>query len=119
MHFFLRNNIIHIHHYAIVQGIACLHYIWQNYIDMKMTCLYVSPRMIGSSQCVQQWFEDHDTCPHCSSCGAVTAFVDVRGMDDMLSMLRSCVKPTPQSPLSANDRDSDFELPNINFRDSN
>ena len=68
---------------------------------------------------MQRWFEDNDTCPHCSSRGAATAYMYVRGMDDMLSMLISCVKPTLQSPPNAHDSDSDFELPDINFRHSN
>ena len=72
-------------------------------------------RVIGCSQCVQRWFDDHDTCPHCSVRGSTAAYTDVRGMDDMLTMLRSCAKTSPQSP-NVTDSDSDFELPNVNFR---
>ena len=44
-------------------------------------------RVIGCSQCVQHWFDDHDTCPHCSVRGSTAAYINVHGMDDMLTML--------------------------------
>ena len=80
-------------------------------------------RVIGCCRCVQRWFEDHDTCPHCSSHGVTTMYTDVRGMDDVLSILRSCTRHTSNAqahPTNTTDSsDSDFELPAVNFRCGN
>ena len=40
--------------------------------------------IIGCQPCVQRWFDNDDTCPHWSSCGAALAYTDVRGMDVLL-----------------------------------
>ena len=74
-------------------------------------------RIVG---CQQRWCEDHDTCPHCSSQGVATSYIDVRGMDEMLSVLRMCSRHSTsnvQSHAPPNDSsDSDFEFPAVTFR---
>ena len=76
--------------------------------------------IVGCQPCVQRWFDDHDTCPHCSTSGAAALYTHVRGMDDMLTLLRTCRRDTSQSSRVAADEssDSDFELPAVNFRGS-
>ena len=77
-------------------------------------------RIVGCQQCIERWCEDHDTCPHCSSQGVATSYIDVRGMDEMLSILRMCSRHSTsnvQSRAPTNDSsDSDFEFPAVTFR---
>ena len=58
-------------------------------------------RIIGCHQCICHWFGEHNTCPHCATPGAVSDYMDVRGMDDMLVAMHLLHSDTmSSSPIS-------------------
>lgn len=83
-------------------------------------------RVIGCQRCISRWFQDHSTCPHCATHAALSNFSDIRGLDEMLSAVRSLhgdAASTSVEPEVHEERetesDSDFELPAVNFQSSN
>ena len=46
-------------------------------------------RIICCNDCINRWFEDHSTCPHCATPGTVSDYKDVRGLDGLLVVLQS------------------------------
>lgn len=78
--------------------------------------------LVGCRQCVNRWFEDHNTCPHCSTPGPLMAYTDLRGFDEVLTLLRrlrsgeaeQTATHVPHVPSPPDDRsDDDFDLPGI------
>ena len=46
-------------------------------------------RIVGCQQCISRWFEEHDSCPHCSTQCQETNYVSARGFEDALLAVRS------------------------------
>lgn len=79
-------------------------------------------RVVGCEACVQQWGENNNTCPHCSS--ELLHPMSLKGIDELLliaSMLEG--ESTPPAQVQAReldeDSDSDFEPPPMRFRRPN
>ena len=45
--------------------------------------------VVGCEQCVSRWFYDHETCPHCSISVAAVNYSEMKGVDDLLSHVRT------------------------------
>jgi len=89
-------------------------------------------QVIGCHECICCWFGEYNTHPHCVTPGAVSDYMDVRGMDNILVAMHSLRSDTmSSSPISHTlarskeddghrdrDSDSDFELPVVTFHNS-
>ena len=68
-------------------------------------------RIVGCRECVARWLEESNTCPHCSSSNIVAGYVDVHGLEEVITSLGKEVVSSPRE-----DSDSDFDLPIVRFR---
>ena len=79
-------------------------------------------RAVGCQQCIRRWFEEHGTCPHCSTSVMIANYNDLKGIDELLCQVRTlCCETASSSEETASqvmvhDSDSDFELPTVSFR---
>ena len=95
-------------------------------------------RIVECKQCVARWLESNDRCPLCSVPGRVREVMELKGIDDLLAVIKSTVQQqisTHPEPIADGERNSthlepadvevittesdsgdDFELPNYNVR---
>ena len=90
-------------------------------------------RIVGCLQCINQWFENHSTCPHCSTSGAAVAYMEVKGIYDTLCTLRTLCRSavtgtapkskvdvaTPALEAESDSAGIDFDTPAVAFRGTN
>ena len=79
-------------------------------------------RAVGCQQCIRRWFEQHGSCPHCSTSVTLANYNDLKGIDELLCQVRTLrgeiasSSDETASQVMVHDSDSDFELPAVSFR---
>ena len=73
---------------------------------------HVVIELFGSQQCINRWFREHGSCPHCSTSGA--SYTDLKGIDELLDQAGTLhgdnVSGGEGSPSQSAEGDSDSDL---------